>query len=344
MMPSDVPPRAPLPVALRLNVQCPLDTPLAVAADACIAAAGVNGGLAAWRLGGPAGVQGDDAGTLRQAVAAVTSGRGTTLQVTCVAGLALTASPLEGFGAYVVDSTWIAGDRDGARQWLRQAVAAIEALVPRLPADLAEIAREPHASSGFLPSPPLLRRRHAWVTDDAEPRAVYGDAAPSFLAAWDEVRECGGRRLLLRALEAIDEAAWVEQVLPSQLRMAKRAPPGQTEWRRATAAPWNVRWVKGARPHLGFVGQDAATGLVEFAATVGEDGLGIAELQMLSELKQRGTDAQGRQVGSVRVVYPDVASALIDATVLADLGIGCFAMDEAGRTVPVANVGSRAVN
>jgi len=225
---------------------------------------------------------------------------------------------------------WLAGSARLVRELLAKTIDQVTS---------AEISRLPVASGFFIPSPPLLRRRHLFLTSEAEIREVYGAASGACRAAWQDHVALGDQLLVTRALDAVDEAAWAAANLSQQLALAKRAPPGSTEWRRAVPADWNRRWLAAPHTALGFVGYDPAQGLVEFTGG-GAQGLAIGELQALHELRAQGRDGQGRPVRSIRVVYPDADSARIDATALADLGIGCFAMDERGRTVAVAPAGA----
>jgi hypothetical protein len=229
----------------------------------------------------------------------------------------------------VVAAAWLSDAARLARELLGRTIDRVTS---------AEISRLPSAAAQFLPSPPLLRHRHLFLTSEAEIRDVYGAAAGACRAAWQDKTPLGNHLLVTRALDAVDEAAWVAATQAQQLGLAKRAPPGSTEWRRAVRADWNRRWLAAPHVALGFVGYDPAQGLVEFTGG-GPQGLAIGELQALHELRAQGRDGMGRPVRHIRVVYPGADCARIDATALADLGIGCFAMDERGTTVAVAPAG-----
>ncbi|MEJ8837986.1 hypothetical protein [Ramlibacter sp. AN1133] len=333
------PAAAPLPQALRLLVECPVATPLPVVGGALIAAGGSD--LGAWSLGGPAGRQGSGADALAQALAGSLKGLDHFLSVeVSKEGVLLPVIAARHAQRLVLRCQWdrpstgadAAGASADARKWLAQAQALLAALLPSLPAGLAEIAREPDDSASFIPSPPLARLRHAWLTDDAEVQAVYGPAAAAFLAAWDARSELEGRWLLTRALDAVSEPDWAAAVTDDQLRLAKAAPAGETDWHRAVAADWNRRWLAAPHEHLNFVARDEKKALVEFATSAG---LSLGELQSLHELQAQGQDGRGRPVRTVRVVYPSVEEAAVDAGVLADLGIACFGQGADGELVAV---------
>ena len=330
---------APLPQELRLLVECPVATPLPVVGRALVAAAGSD--LGAWSLGGPAGRQGSGADALAQALAGALKGLDHFLSVEVrQGGVLLPVIAARHAQRLVLRCQWdrppegadAAGAQEDARQWLAQAQALLAALLPALPAELAEIAREPDATASFIPSPPLARLRHAWLTDDAEVQAVYGPAAAAFLAAWDGRSELDGRWLLTRALDAVSEPDWAAAVADDQLRLAKAAPAGETDWHRAVAADWNRRWLAAPHEHLNFVARDDQNALVEFAASAG---LSLGELQSLHELQGQGQDGRGRPVRAVRVVYPSVQEAAVDAGALADLGIDCLGYGASGELVAV---------
>ena len=336
------PAAAPLPQALRLLVECPVATPLPVVGRALIAAGGSE--LGAWSLGGPAGRQGSGADALAQALAGALKGVDHFLSVeVSQGGVLLPVVAARHAQRLVLRCQWDrppagvdeAGASEDARNWLAQALALLTALLPALPAELAEIAREPDDSAAFLPSPPLARLRHAWLTDEAEVQAVYGPAAAAFLAAWDDRKDLDGRWLLTRALAAVGEPDWAAAVADDQLRLAKAAPEGETDWHRAVTADSNRRWLAAPHEHLHFVARDDRQALVEFAASVGADGLSLGELQSLHELRSQARDGQGRPVRAVRVVYPSVQEAAVDAGVLADLGIECLGYEAGGELVAV---------
>lgn len=334
---------APLPQALQLLVECPVATPLPVIGRALIAAGGSGSG--AWSLGGPGGRQGSGADALAQALAGELQGLDHFLSLEVSReGVLLPLIAARHAQRLVLRCRWDRpqAGRDAppvsqahAHHWLAQAQALLAALLPALPAELAEIAREPDDSAAFIPSPPLARLRHAWLTDAAEVQAVYGPAEAAFLAAWDERKELNGRWLLTRALDAVSEPGWAGAVADDQLRLAKAAPAGETDWHRAVPAEWNRRWLGAPHEHLHFVARDDRQALVEFAASVGADGLSLGELQSLHELRSQARDGQGRPVRAVRVVYPSVEEAAVDAGVLADLGIECLGYQAGGELVAV---------
>ncbi|MEJ5990252.1 hypothetical protein WG902_09655 [Ramlibacter sp. PS3R-8] len=335
-----VPPAAPLPQALRLLVECPVATPMPVVGAALAAAAG--SGMGAWSLGGPGGPQGSGADALTHALAGELNGLDHFLSVQVTReGVLLPVVAARHAQRLVLRCQWDRPGADGARaqadarDWLAQAQALLAALLPTLPAELAEIAREPDGSASFIPSPPLARLRHAWMTDAAEVEDVYGPAAAAFLAAWEERRDLAGSWLLTRAHAAVSEPDWAAAVADHQLRLAKAAPAGETDWHRAVPAEWNARWLNAAHQHLHFVGRDDQEALVEFAASVGDGGLSLGELQSLHELRSQAQDGRGRPVRAVRVVYPSVQEAAVDAGVLADLGIDCRAYAAEGELVAV---------
>lgn len=334
---------APLPQALRLLVECPVTTPMPVVGSALVAAAGTA--MGAWTLGGPSGRQGSGADALVQALAGPLKGLDHFLSVEVSRqGVLLSVIAARHAQRLVVRCQWdrpqagaaaAPATQADARAWLAQAQALLAALLPALPAEAAEIAREPDASSTFIPSPPLARLRHAWLTDAAEVEEVYGPAAAAFLAAWDGHDDLNGPWLLTRALDAVSEPDWAAAVADDQLRLAKAAPAGETDWHRAVPANWNHRWLGAPHEHLHFVGRDDKQALVEFAASVGAGGLSLGELQSLHELRSQAQDGQGRPVRAVRVFYPSVQEAAVDAGVLADLGIDCRAYAADGELVAV---------
>ena len=220
-------------------------------------------------------------------------------------------------------------------RWLFAALEMVRAMLPDAQFMEATVFRT--GSTGFLPSPPLLREYHLVVTSEAEVAGVYGDTE-RYWQCWDEVIRHGKHRLVYRAFDAVDDAKWLESVYEDQMEMARRAPPGRTAYAQMTLKEWNRPVLEAEESALSYVGYHPEKRLIEFTAWIdGNRHIPLREIIMVGTIIAKGKDPKGRPVEAVRVVFVDEASARRECRPLKDVdALVCF-HDPDGNLVEVVD-------
>jgi hypothetical protein len=216
-------------------------------------------------------------------------------------------------------------ERDSVRvrRSLACQVAVVRALIDRCPVLRAHAGR---AASVFAPEPPHAAPGDVlFIAERAEIARDYVDP-DVYWRAWDEATDLGGGRVLLtRALDVVDEVEYKRRACPAAWAMARVARPGLTVYSHSPAidlSPGEQALLDVEAPTLSQVGYQPQEQWIEFAAMV-PDGAHIAarEIYMLHDFVAARQLPSGSPLRSVRVTFPDRAMAEREARVLLDIGV-----------------------
>lgn len=215
------------------------------------------------------------------------------------------------------------------------------------------VARWPGPLTDFTPSPPLARTNHLVTVTDAEVDAAYEDP-DVFWAAWDKIEKIGAVKLCTRALEALDNHAWMGRTFESQMAMARAAKPKLTEytpkpfWDERFAAWWepgDLNDEKAGQPALAPLGYDEETRAFELTGFITKTPLSqggseprhvlLRELYDWRRVAHMKKDKQGRPIDAVNVIWPEKWMAISERRPLLDCGLKVFYLDKAKQRVSV---------
>lgn len=174
---------------------------------------------------------------------------------------------------------------------------------------------------------------------------------------WDRVETVGNTRVCIRALEALDDASWLNETFESTMELVRLAKPKLTNYDTASRvppefAPWweygDFQLEKAGHPALSYVGYEAATRTVEYAGFVatppyiktGEDSqrhVLIREIHGLRALIKAQRDAEGRPIDTVRIVFPFEWMARQERRPLLDAGARVFFLGTASELVEIVD-------
>jgi len=240
-------------------------------------------------------------------------------------------------------------------EWIRRLADLARGVVGSAGFLRARIERRNNAYGSFVPQPPLARDYHLVTTTDVEVAENYDD--PSEFSRRHEVERVGETLVCTRALDAVDEYAWLGETFELTMALARAAKPGKTVY-------WKPKWLddfdtwwsfgdfyyeKGGPRALTLGGYDAETRTLEFTGyCIGNvirnkpdlpaTHVHIREIHELRALVKARMDDEGRPVEKVRIVFPAEDMARRERRPLKDAGAEVFYQDAGtGRLVEIAD-------
>jgi hypothetical protein len=219
----------------------------------------------------------------------------------------------------------LSAERDGARvrRSLAASVAVVHALVVRCPVLRANVTR---AAPVFAPAPPhAMPSDVLFIVERAEIERDYVDPG-AYWRAWDSATDLGGGRMLLtRALDVVDEVEYKRRTYPATWAMARAALPGVTSYAHSAESdlrPGERALLDGEEKTLWQIGYHPEEQWLEFAAMVpGGAHISAREIFMLRGLVDAKRIPSGEPLQSVRVIFPNRAMAEREARPLFDNGV-----------------------
>lgn len=215
------------------------------------------------------------------------------------------------------------------------------------------VTRRPSGFTGFVPSPPLSRTNHLVTASDAEVDAAYDDPS-AFWRAWDNIETVGKVKVCTRAVDALEEHAWLGYTFESTMEMARRAKAGRTEyamkpyWGDEFAAWWqfgDLNDEKAGMPAIAPLGYDEETRAFELTGFITKTPLAeggseprhvlLRELYDLRKLAKQKKDVKGRPIDAVNVIWPEKWMAESEKRPLLDCGLQVFYLDNAKKRIRV---------
>jgi hypothetical protein len=242
-------------------------------------------------------------------------------------------------------------DPDAA--WLKKIVAVATTAVKFEGFDFATVSRS-RIWQHFTPQPPLARTNHLVTVTEQGVAECYENPA-YFWSVWDRIEKIGDQRVCIRALDALDDHAWLARTFEQTMELARLAAPGLTLYEHPgdvdeAFGPWwdegDIQDEKAGYRALELVGYDADTRTVEYTGLVSRKPLieggpearhvlmrEILEIWLLVQGEQL---EDGRPVAAVRVVFPEPWMAQQERRPLLDVGAKVFYLDrETGELVEV---------
>lgn len=187
--------------------------------------------------------------------------------------------------------------------------AAEEAILERVAADVFP-----------LPRPPLFEDAHGLIASHEEVAASYERPVPAADIPGVEIVEAHGRLLMLRALDAADQATFLTAVEPGQMELARGARAGLTDYARGAVPDWAEAAIRTG--DSGLVWRGVEGGRATWTCPErGRRPIRAFDLLDLARLREAGLTPQGEPVTGLRVVFPDRMDALQEKRPLLDLGV-----------------------
>lgn len=226
----------------------------------------------------------------------------------------------EGWRLFDVNFTFDGKGEKAFLAALELQVGIVRACLERLPVVRAHIFRDSDSFVGPIPphAPPDVLL-YTPLTEEID--RDYADAN-AYWRGWDAVEYLsGGKALVTRALDVVDETAFKKQAMEGGFAMARGARPGLAKYYEPDPSDEEEEMLEELEGYLEQVGYDAAEQTLEFSAVVpADDHLTPADIFLIIGYLENGT-GDGDEVGAVRVTFPDKASAEREAPVLRDIGV-----------------------
>ena len=230
-------------------------------------------------------------------------------------------------------------------KWM-EAMAKLAIASARIPGLQHQVlARHESSRAEFPPQPPFARINHLVTVTEVQVADAYEDPT-SFFHCWDRVERIGDLYVCIRALDKLDDEAWLAWTFESTMHLARIAKPKKTLYVNPTwhsnFAPW---WEYGdiiaderaGYPALSFVGYDPSTRTVEYAGFCTNTDIAkggpdprhvlIREIHEVRALVRAKKDREGRPVDTVRIVFVEEWMARRERRPLLDVGARVFFMD-----------------
>jgi hypothetical protein len=302
-----------------------------------------SGPLTGWELGpmterdpGPGTrAQGTQEGELLPALAAAERVGSFTLRTGAGARVTVTAHPDgDPWTAYCRAPATETDERVLAR-WLAGAIDVLRRLFADGQVATAVLSRPPPAHAQVIPGPPVARWNHAVVTDDTEVAAGYLHPEV-FWGAWDGQERGTDRHLLWRAVDAVHDEDWADEVLADQLDLARAARPGLTRWPHPDDDDWDRGLLTPPEHRLEVVGYLPDEQVLELAGYFGPgEHVPLSDVYTVRSLTEAGRTTDGRPLRAVRVFFPDADMAAREAVPLLDAGAEVWYEDAAAGRRPL---------
>jgi hypothetical protein len=203
---------------------------------------------------------------------------------------------------------------------------------------LIHVAIYRHAGGLVAPIPPLADVGTHLVSATAQQvAAAYYDPA-AFVAAWDRAEQHALMTLYVRALDKLENPAFLAHVLPGQRAMAQAAQPGQVRWAEPSFAAGEFELLDAGTPTLTGVGYNPAERSYEFAGYLPE-GADLRPIDLMlaarvaSEKTVEAADGKRYPVELVRAVFDSPGAASHAAPLLRSAGVQSCYMDDHGDLV-----------
>ncbi len=202
-------------------------------------------------------------------------------------------------------------------------VAIVRALIGRCPVLRANVTRD---AAVFAPAPPhAMPSDVLFIAERAEIARDYTDPGV-YWRAWDSATDLeGGRVLVTRALDVVDEVEYKRRTYPAAWAMARAARPGLTSYGHSAVdelGPGERALLDAEEPTLWHGGYHPEEQWLDFTAMVPEGAhIAAREMLMLHDLVVAKRIPSGKPLRSVRVTFPDRAMAEREARPLLDNGV-----------------------
>jgi hypothetical protein len=184
-----------------------------------------------------------------------------------------------------------------------------------------------------IPDPPLVEANsHVVLTSEPEVEENY-DAPQAFWdSGWESIESFGTRRLLLRGMDAVAGAQYLEKIIGQQWQLARAAKPRRTAYALPQPEPSELPIFRAGRSQLEFVGYQPGEEAVEYSCTLAKgDQIPGWEIYELWDLLQEGKLKDGRPIKTVRVVFLEEWAAKQEKRPLLDIGCRVFHYDDDGE-------------
>jgi hypothetical protein len=190
---------------------------------------------------------------------------------------------------------------------------------------------------GLVPCIPVAdAHTHAVATSDREVSAAYDEPSAFWNARWDSVERIASTVLLVRGIDTIDTAVFLDRIFDDQWAMARAAKPGRTTYYGAELTPELEPIFRRDPTVLEQVGYVEAERAIEYSGYV-EEGTHVPGWQVMEifELASATALPDGREYDMVRVVFPEEAMALREKRTLIDAGARVYYMGDDAELVEV---------